>query len=483
MSDSIADEETGQKHKHRWLLCLAISLHFLMQNFSDAGPIMGNIQAEANKTHQGFSNFISNFSPGGVFVPPIVAWLVFVNFATFRKLAISSAVLLLLSYILILINLFKSKSIPLDLITNEIGNISNAISLPIMSHFALTWFPVNQVGLTIGLLSTGTSFGKCLSLLAQMDFIRSTTSNLSIPNTFMNSNNSEFNLNFANSDNIRVSTKKSAFTLVAVLFTSFSLIILVLFCVFIHDLSSHSPKLFQKQEKIKKKAEEKSKLGNFFNETKKLLSGFIFVFHGLAFSFIYHSNFTESRLLLHFISSLLQSKYQNSEAVISHVIVLYTTGSILGSVISGRLLDGYQRHRSQASVSAAFAFIFSLLILLGCYLHSIIAVYIGMFMFGFFCQASLIPLLDSILQHHHPTNSMFLTSWLSFLHNMVGIAFIQAGLVLFRRLGPASVLTFQAASIFVSFIFSLSRNPDLKRSDNDSAEMKWSENDKLLQPD
>ena len=69
MSDSIADEETGQKHKHRWLLCLAISLHFLMQNFSDAGPILGNTLVETNQTHQGLSDFFSNFSPGGVSYP------------------------------------------------------------------------------------------------------------------------------------------------------------------------------------------------------------------------------------------------------------------------------------------------------------------------------------------------------------------------------------------------------------------------------
>ena len=457
-----------RSYSRRWVILLGVGLITLMLTFNNmAFGLVNNITvAYYRVSYEEADWIVLTCSVGSLLAAPVLAYFVFNDTLGLRKLVISGSGLLLVNYIFILLSFFQPKLFALILLGQGIGGISKAIMSSVPPAFAVLWFPENQIGLAIGLSNIGISAGSFLAYLLLPNILKN-------PDDFLNLTNNGSNPNKLSQRVIMDQTPplvswfsrdEIVFGIVFFIFAGLTLIILVFSYFGLTDLPPHPPSIAQYLERHKGTTKEDRGCKKFALATKKLFSNILFILHGIAFGIVYYSILLEDTMIQQIIRSILPTQTKQKAGVISsHVMAFYSVGSTIGNIVSGKLLDRFKHYTLQASSGAAFSFVFCLLVLLGCYLRNLVVICFGMALLGFSSRISMIPLVDSILQHNYPLNPLFLTNWLGLLRNLQGIAIVQAGRFLYNHYGAAAVLILQAAIIFFSFLLSVCIKPELNR--------------------
>ena len=468
MAEIILSKEKIEVHQRRWLYLALLGVLFLLQAFNlNLEEAYEYVTTHITIGHG--KNIKLYISPGGLAFSPLLAWLTFHKHIGLRKLIVFLSVLLVSTSAFNMIQYFTQSFEFLNFVNQEVAKISQTLSLSIPPTFAAQWFPENQIGLVIGILGIGWS-GDCI-----------------LPSLFhkTSGNNSTFdstNISIILHDHHNISQTdddktfhKNAVQIFLITFVCLSLLILVFSCLLQTDAPPNSPSTSQLQTKL---LVEDKELKSFFDESKKLVFDFVFIFYGFAFTLIFSLIIIERKVLLKFVSQNVEENMQTLKT--DHVVTLYSVGSIAGSIAAGVILDRWKRHRLHAMITTASSFVLCLFVLLTCFMKHLIASCVGLVLLAVTSSASLPPLLDSVLQHHYPVNPLFLTSWLSFKLNIVEFLLNLCGKMLLDKLGVVSVLVFQCLVLLLSFIVLFFAKPELKRWQIENSSKPSSEKDGLL---
>ena len=463
----VISEEHIKIYRRRWIFAGVLVFIFLLQSFNfdlnrgerSAARINIRIGIEID----------FDLSPFGLIVSPILACLALIRprLVGFRKLVLVVSAILLASSLINLLQILTHEFYICHILLQEFAKASETVSLTLPPVLAVMWFPESQIGRTMGALGAGGPGGKILASLLSNNYAKNVTSGYT--------NSIYFNNSSVTFDKI---FDKNTSKIILILFACLSLFIVVFSCLFIRDTPPSPPSTSQMFGSANTKSTDNIGFKQFFYESKNLVKDLVFIFCGLAFALMFGSIVLQKQILQELISDLLRS---NETLAISHVMTLYSAGSIAGSVVSGIVLDQWKRHKAHASVATALSFICCLFVLLALYMKDVVVLCVGLVFLGITSSGSLLPLLDSILQHHYPTDPLFLLSWLGFKLNALGLLLDFGARMLLAKFGPAAVLILQSAAMLSSFVFSILSRPELRRLEREKPmKNKFSEKDFLL---
>ena len=472
-------------HKERWIILAALCLLELLLYFNGiytgcSYPALSNDSTFVNITGDVISSHSWSHDVISLLSSPTLAWLVFRKLIGFRKMFVAASLLLFANYAVSFVCMLVPNVYALYEIGKTVRVLVKVTLSALKAPLSVLWFPETQVGLAIGVSELGSLGGKAFAYSVFPTFFPNETSRTN-SSLFMETN--FILLNFTNFFEISLSSRPALME--KVLFFGSALMSLFVFIFsfcFVKDLPSSPPSASQHEARNEQESDQKLHFTEYASASKDIICNIVVVFYSIAFAFLYYSLLLVEYLLYRVIfleSKEIQTQDNESNMLFSFTISVYLLGAIIGNIVSGKFLDSYKQYKLQAAFGAALSVVFSLLLLLGYFLKKLRLVCVAMFLMGSSSRISMVPLLDALLQHNHPTNALFVSNWLSFLLNLQALIIVPIGRFFCDHFGSLSLLMLHISTMLFSFVMCLCAKPHLKRLNSNNNE-KISEKTQLL---
>ena len=407
----------------------------------------------------------------GIFLSSLVLTpIIFYKLLSLRKLSIAMGGSLAFVCICLLVAYIYPMLFPFIFIGEFIVGFVVVAMDTVSASFAISWFPEHQVGLALSIKMISGNTGSLLAYLIPSNLLVPPPTNLT---TFLG-NETDWKETVRHSDWFKqIHIRLIVYTLV--LFT-ISFAVLLFLIGFFSDRPPKPPTLAQASvclaQKDKSKTENVDIIGNlkeFYRESIQIMRNKLVLQVAVIFSITQGCNLIQKL----FMGEILRKVFielghvNNANVMSGYVLVLFEFGCIVGSVVSGKVVDNYKNYRVQVILGLLFCFISMIGILIGYYFVNLIVIYIANTSYGFFITFLVTPIFETVYQHMYPIDTGFLTLILRIQCSFATILIGQISRLWLNLFGGISVLSLAAVFLFVALIISLFLKPKYSRLDGD----------------
>jgi len=384
------------------------------------------------------------------------------------KLAILMSGCLSFTCICSIIAYVHTKLYPVMLVGNFVLGVVIAALDPVTASYAIDWFPEHQIGIALASKEIGACTGSLFGFIIPSNL-------LLVPNKQLNSTNvtgwplttqPNSNQNWFSKNQIQLIVFSSVLLTIAALIT-------ICFAIFMKKKPPLPPT--KAQAKVRLQLEEQSTLSSFdWNQLTKLLKLLKLVMLSKVFLqviFILSAAVGGcSTFLKVFMGEILRKLfielgYQNKYNALSGLALLcYVIGTILGSVLSGKLVDNFKNYHQQISIALASGTLSMIFILLGYYFNITALVFVFHVIFGICLGYLSTPCYEIIFQHFYPADSGILSLMIRISYSLATLILGESPrLILIWFPGGIAVIVYIIIFYLLSFVMSLFLKPNYNR--------------------
>ena len=462
--DNHGENET-QLYKLRWWIaafsaCQIIVMKFLISLFG----IMNNVF----KTYYDTSYYVVDwFSliqlPAGFVATIILANLLFNSIIGFRKLLLILSFSILLGCIFSIIASIYPFLYGLIFVGQFCAGFGYRTTMAILSMFASSWFPEKQIGLAISIKTISVSVGSILSYIIPTQLMS--------PPPFQEDNLNNITSDWKNNETIAKWKDEVMWKFIS-LYGSLivmSLIALIFTFIYVVDEPPKPPTIAQAKVRAQKKREKAktilANIGEFLRFCRSILVDKVVWQLVIIGSVTVGTHYLQRVLIGEIIRDVFVAQNYNSRInqMAGYVMALNEVGGFIGGLAMGKALDYSKRYKVLLLLSLVLSLIMMLGLTLACYFVNVVTVYIFNTLLGFTLLASIVSLLDMLLQHTYPKNPGILT--LIFFGEIIILVIPTAQIfrvVLNYFNGPA-VLACLVVLFLVANILAIFLNPSYNR--------------------
>ena len=455
-----------QLYKLRWWIIAFYVVQVVVIRFVTCSfGVVNNIY----KAYYNLSFFVIDWftliqMPAGFVATVVLAYLTFSSFVRFRKLLIIFATTMLLACMLLMIAFGYPFLYWLIFFGQAAVGFGVQTSSAILPTLATSWFPEDQIGLAMGIRSTGISTGILLAFIVTSQMVDPPPSlqncNENMTFSYIN-NNTDCILEWKND------VEKKFLTLFGTLLV-LSIFALAFTLVYVTDRPprppSHSEALVRAQNEDEP-PQLFTNMGKFVMECKSVIVNKVTFQLVIVGSITASANYLQSILMGEIVRDVFIARnYQSRVNEMSgYVLALHEVAGMGGSLVGGKILDRTKRHKALLLSALMVSLMMLSGFALGLYFINVAIIFITNTLLGFSLCAGYIPITDMILQHNFPKNTAFVMLIGMGEYKCLGIFISQISRVLLDHFGGLAVLIFLIALFCICIFVSIFLNPDYNR--------------------
>ena len=445
-SKHVCSTDSTKQYLIRWVIALFLSLLFIaIRMLMNAYGVINNVyRAYFNLSYYIIDWFTLAQVPGIMISSLILAKLSFSGVTGFRRLCIILALCAIAACGCMMTSFIVRSLFELIFVGNFLLGLGYVAGYAIMSSFATSWFPEDQIGLALSLRSASMALGSLLAFLIPTqivnpppfdhnnnfgalrqkniayDVIKTNYSGVTqdIDTLSFNTTSAGNRNGFATDQKTSLSTnnamslwkEQTGFRL----FWFYGVLLLICAVVFLFTLMFIADQ--PPQPPSTAQALFRSQQGNsptIFGDMKEfLLEIKLFLYDQailqivIANSVIHGINFMQKLLMAEILREVFIRNTHASQlnATTGYTLLLYEAGSVFGSIIGGKILDCYKKHTLTALLGISLSTASIMGIILGYYFMVIEVIFVFNTVLGIALAVAHTPLLDMLLQHTYPKN-------------------------------------------------------------------------------
>ena len=253
---------------------------------------------------------------------------------------------------------------------------------------------------------------------------------------------------------------------------AFATLIFISFTIFMKSKPPLPPT--QAQAKVRKQScqeapdkLDKKQLRKIFHLFKSVMADKLFLQSVFILSVAVGGCTTIGKVLMAevFRKFFLELGFTNSyNSMSGSVLVCYESGSVLGSILSGKIVDNFKNYHQQVSIILACSVISVVSLLLGYHFGNSVVVFLFSFMYGISIGYLSTPLYEIVFQHFYPVETGVLSLMIRILYSIAAICFGETSRLIANWFGDGmAVLLYLIAILSISFTISLFLKPNYNR--------------------
>jgi len=427
-------------YKIRWLFLVVISSFNFLYTFSAISVSqINNIFVHYFHVTYAVIDWATIANLPGVFLAAfVVLWLTYNKYMEFKAMAIVNGSFLIASSLSKMIAFASHSFFPFVILGQFLSGFSAAIGYPMCLSLALSWFPIDEAGTAIGISLSGTSFGLVLgTLLPSHSIVQPTLSNAS-------NNKTKWQVVDRNICLIMWSVQ---------LF--FSILGLALIVLLASNHPPTPPTLVQ--EKEQRACKEKMTMKNFLSTCKILVRNKQFLLIATAVAAMHNISLCEVTMMTQLMMKVLRDRHSrlNHDVISSYASSLLEVGGLVGTIVSGRLIDKFNSYKILLLVASSFSTICSIAITIAYRFNSYEAFFGINPVYGFFNRFYLVCLLQVLTQITYPINSAFVGATFRGYSCLLTIVKVELGRVIFNFAGGIWLLSFETIFAILAVLLTL----------------------------
>ena len=459
-------------YKKRWFVALLVGMQMMCVRFlQNSIGIVNDVYVKYFKVSYIAVDWFTIIQlPGSVVANLIAAFLIFRGTVGLRRLSVSVGAMTVLAYSAMLISSIVPIVYPMIYVGQFLMGVAYSTINIMIIQMANIWFPENEVGKALTVLSISTACASILGylvpshVLKQVSNIRH-TQNLSS----VNNNLPKYDWFFEN---------QKIFMIYYGILIAIAIMLLCLVIKVVEDKPPKPPSKVQARIRNIEIAEHALNINHhnplllrsFLQDFKRVLTNHVFVLAVIVDSIrsasidVYNIFFSE---LLRPVN--LKAFPNVAPNMLSgYMLATYDSAVIFGSLIAAYVFDRFQKHMLQLSLSTVFMFVVVLGTLCGIYYENMAVAWTFTGLKGLALVFGFAAMKDILVQHMYLFKPGFISA-LQTLVGFVGSAIIaQSSRFVLNYGGNLGVFVFISTLLFVACVLCCFLKPDLKRTQNNS---------------
>ena len=436
-----------QLYPIRWFFLAVAAMLFLLYSFSGMSITQIN-NIFVLYFHVSYAvvdwGAIGSFA-GSLLAAMPVAWLTYTKYLQFRRLVITSAGLLCLSFAIGMAAFADTKLFPLLVIGQFLNGVCVALHFPMSLALTMAWFPHKEVGTALGVFLFGGSAGLMLGTLVPSQVVMQPPVNATSRNTIW---------------------RRVDFEACLVMWgipLAICFVLLILMVGLAADYPPKPPTLVQKEKR--KNPDMQSSFQDFLRTCKNLLKDINCLIVFIAGSIIYHVNTGEYTIMTQLMTKVLRGSNYDVDIMSSYSTTLMSAGGVIGSLVGGKIVNMSKRYKVQVIVMALLATLTSGLVLTAYHYNSYQAMFAMNVVFGFSTRSYTVSLFEILTQTTYPINESFVMTIFNATGCFVTIIVAELGRLVYNNSGGFWMLTFQTGFAFIGLLLTITISNSNERFD------------------
>ena len=456
-------------YKIRWWIIFLIGFSAVLARAlrSSFGVVNDIYVAYFDVTYETVDWFTLIVLPGGAVSCVIYFALLISDAISTKQLAILMSGCFTFTCVCLIIAYVYAKLYPLIFVGNFVlGFVISALD-PITASYAISWFPEHQIGIALGSNEIGANMGSLLGYIIPSNLLlvpNQSNSSQKVVCTSTPQNQS--------SDHEWISKDKVRLIVFSSVLLAFATLILISFTIFMKSKPPLPPT--QAQAKVRKQScqeapdkLDKKQLRKIFHLFKSVMADKLFLQSVFILSVAVGGCTTIGKVLMAevFRKFFLELGFTNSyNSMSGSVLVCYESGSVLGSILSGKIVDNFKNYHQQVSIVLACSVISVVSLLLGYHFGNSFVVFLFNFTYGISIGYLPTPLFEIVFQHFYPVETGVLSLIIRILSSLSGLCFGETSRLIANWFGDGmAVLIYLIAILSISFTISLFLKPNYNR--------------------
>jgi len=207
-------------------------------------------------------------------------------------------------------------------------------------------------------------------------------------------------------------------------------------------------------------------MANFFKETKNVLSSKLVVQLSIILSIINSCNNLQKLLVGEIFRKTIASHlhyHKQTDALQGYVLVLYELGCFIGSLMSGKLIDLYKRHKLTLELCLILGLLSASSSAVAQRLTNVPGVYVSNTLLGFSICACYVPIFDMLFQHTYPKSPSFVILIFVGVCKFASVVFGEACRLLLNYLSGIVVFVFMCSFLLLAILIGVFLQPTYQR--------------------
>ena len=476
-----------QVYSLRWWIaaffCIQIAvIRIIMNSFG----IVNNIyKAYFNISYYAIDWFTLIQAIGIIVSSIFLAVLSFNKITKFRKLFVMMVLMAILPCILLIISFAYPHLYALLYLGLFVVGFGFQTGGAISVALATNWFPDNQIGTAMSFQFQGMTVGAFLAFLIPSQLATPPPQHFSpLQDGNMTSllGNATFKMRFCNWQYETYWKFSFLYGFVILL----CVIVLVFTLMFVSDYPKKPPTVAQALVRTRNNYDQphniRQNLRNFIHLSKSVLFDKV-VFLAMIICSITFSLNSLQRLLTGQILRdvfIVRSYGSSINAMSGYVLMVYETGSFLGNLVSGLLLDYLKKHKFImyfGQIATAFT---GIGLVMGQHYSNVAVIFVFIALFGFTLNLCYTPIYDVVLEHTYPTNPSFVILLFTAQCEILIIIISQVSRFILSFINETAVFIFMVVLIMVCVVLTAFLNPKYKRKEASNTDRSSKEEQQLL---
>ena len=337
------------------------------------------------------------------------------------------------------------------------------VSLIAPVSFIVLWFPDNEVGTALSLRFVATRLGLILAFIIPTHIL----SPLSCNKVSTDQNNTA-NMSFTNCKDSWIHQQRSNLLIYQ---GSLTLLALVTLLVLIFLAADQPPKPPTKAQALLRQQNTNTQQLNltqqillYVKEMKLLFSDVTFLNIVVSLSILYAQNTFQSL----FMSELMRPIFgvyfhSNPDKISSYLIILYEVGAIVGSIISGQIMNRMKNYVLLVRIGFLMTIVCTIGLTLSYYFKQIPFIFICNSLLGLCSSFIFSPMYEISTQHTYPRPTDFVLSCLVFGFRPLVILLLELFRLVMNHLGGFCLLIFYLLSFACGLFLVVFLKPQYRR--------------------
>ena len=463
--------ENTAVYPKRWLILISFcTVTFLAMFASKSFSVANEIYAEYFNTSLAVLDwFTFAVYVGATVTTPIFAWLFFKQTAGFRKLSITAACCLLVSYAVILLSIHFTNLYPLLIISNFLQGVAYTVGYTVGPSFAVLWFPDDQVGIAIAsdLLSQnlGVGLGAIIPTLVLDNVPSQNSSFLTLENTIIQNE----------------MWKSATHNKLLFLYSPcicILLVLLIFFVLFVTDLPAKPPTHALWVKRVMDLKTTDRNFSDYLAALKSLYTDINFllcsIILGISFNMIVVFYLHITAIVQCFdVSSI--GIYLPNDIIGGIILGIYSSSNIVFGFVSAKISNKWKNYAAQTLAGLVFTFLVLVSMTLSFYYRRFYLFCVGVLFYSIGSRMFVIPLFEVLTRHTYPMDETFVSVWIGANGSFILIVIGEIARVVSLHSPPIFLLILMCTCAFASLVLTLMIDPKDKRRQVDLAHEKQKE--------
>ena len=207
-----------------------------------------------------------------------------------------------------------------------------------------------------------------------------------------------------------------------------------------------------------------NKIKDIFAEIKSLFTDRTFVIITVLLGYANAFDYYRSLFLSEILRPIFQAYFSaDADKISSYLIVGFEVAAIVGTVVSGRLVDHIKNYLLLLRVYFVGCIACWVGFIVAFHFHSVPAIFVTMILSGVGCGLLFSPLYEMSTQHTYPRKPEFIGSCLVSGGNIIVVLVFELNRLVLDGLGGLSSLIYMAVILFICFLLTVFLKPKYHR--------------------